>query len=142
MLSGQVQEKAMKLHAVASVNLLIEDSPDHVQNGGLRNGTADKNSNKKQMQVHAISNGHMPRESLMESPNFSSQFVSPNIATSPTDDAAQSSSTTRNSNRTDESTVESPQIDSENNVVSDAQLTFNLSQMANFRLFQTKRICR
>ncbi|KAL4227269.1 hypothetical protein ACF0H5_012715 [Mactra antiquata] len=116
----QIQEKAMKLHAVANVNQGMGESDESLmnnptQNGNVHNLNADKNSNQKQMQVHAISNGHtgMTVETTIQSPEFSSRIISPaKSSSSPVQEDGihmQGSSTPRTSNNTETTTVDSPQ---------------------------------
>lgn len=102
----------MKLHAVAHVNMVNGESEESLANGDIQNGgfhnNPDKNSNQKQMQVTAISNGHTGSSNQTE---FSTRIVSPAKSTSsPIEEERiqMQSSSTRFSNNTETTTVESP----------------------------------
>ncbi|XP_052791365.1 sodium/potassium/calcium exchanger 2-like isoform X1 [Mya arenaria] len=114
---GQVQDKAMQLHAVASLSQIngtgSNDSLIHSHNGTDRtpqNGSvSDRNKNQKRMQVQAISNGHTGFDNS-KSPDSGTQMLSPaKSSSSPLEDEGikMQSSSTRNSNNT-ETTIMSP----------------------------------
>ncbi|XP_060599008.1 sodium/potassium/calcium exchanger 2-like isoform X2 [Ruditapes philippinarum] len=109
-----IQDKAMKLHAVAHVNTNGE-SQESLANGEVHNGgfhsSPDKNSNQKQMKVTAISNGIQGYQT-----EFTTRIVSPAKSTSsPVEEERiqMQSSSTRISNNTETTTVESPKNSSD-----------------------------
>ncbi|XP_053406141.1 sodium/potassium/calcium exchanger 2-like isoform X2 [Mercenaria mercenaria] len=112
-----IQDKAMKLHAVAHVDKTNGESQESLANGEVHNGgfhsSPDKNSNQKQMQVTAISNGHTGSANQTE---FSTRVVSPAKSTSsPIEEERiqMQSSSTRFSNNTETTNVDSPKSSSD-----------------------------
>lgn len=114
---GQIQDKALQLHQVASQSLTNGGSSESLLNNGnaAKNGTvsngsiADKNKNKKQMQVHAISNGFSGLDN-QDSQSSNSRIISPvKSSSSPVaeDGIKMQSSSTRNSNHTETTLVDS-----------------------------------
>jgi len=107
----------LQLHQVASQNRLNNGGSSESLingttglNGNVSNGSfADKNKNKKQMQVHAISNGFSGLDN-QDSQSSNSRIISPvKSSGSPVaeDGIKVQSSSTRNSNHTETTTVDS-----------------------------------
>lgn len=138
-------EKAMKLHAMTSMKNLLSgnsaDSPSPVQNGDVhakngdvhnkngdahnkngdvhsknKNKNSDNNDKNKQMNVHAISNGHMPSETTgftygVQRDAFGLQRETSQSSKDSPFRQMQGSSNSRNtSNNTEITSLESPEL--------------------------------
>ena len=90
----------MRMHAMTSMKNLLSgnsaDSPSPVQNGDVHIENARHKSDKKQMNVHAISNGHMQSEP------YTYTFQTDNVQGSSYPNA-------RTSNNTEITSLDSPQ---------------------------------
>lgn len=119
---GHIQDKVLQLHQVASQSLLQNGGSNEslinngthaaAKNGTMSNGSvADKNKNKKQMQVHAISNGFSGLDNH-DSQSSNSRVVTPvKSSSSPVGEEGIKvlSSSVRSSSHTETTTVDSPE---------------------------------
>lgn len=119
---GHIQDKVLQLHQVASQSLLQNGGSNEslinngthasAKNGTMSNGSlADKNKNKKQMQVHVISNGFSGIDNH-DSQSSNSRVVTPvKSSSSPVGEEGIKvlSSSVRSSSHTETTTVDSPE---------------------------------
>ena len=107
------------------------DSPSPIQNGNVHNNTVDRNGDcsdrNRQMHVHAISNGHMPNESHF---TYGVQREASQSSKDSPVRHVQGSSSTRTSNNTEITSLESPEI-SKSGTATPGQVNVESSQNNN-----------